>query len=227
MNVEWLPYLKLANDGNPCMAQQTYEPLVSADGTIFCKNYSWPTEYQYMETRDRPLYTKEVVDWFFENEVKYLEFFQNKSYAPEIIDINYNDRKIYLKWYQKSCNQIIYSGNAWPEELWRKQIKDIIIDQYKEGIYKLTMYPHCHYISDNGNMRSIDWYGCVPVESPYIQEKYMQGIIHDTAKFRLAEVGRPIDNFLNLEIMFKRSLSQHVLWGNQNMNYIYRELFDA
>ena len=223
----WNPYLKLDASGRPCMAQQTYEPLISLDGKTFCKNYSWPNDYQYTETKDRLLYTDEVAEWFFFNELTYLEYFKDKPYAPEILDIDYAGRKIFLKWYNVSCNQIIYGGHNWPETNWRKQIKDIMLDQYKEGVYKLTMYPHCHYIDTEGQMRAIDWYGCVPVEEPYIGEKYMQGIIHDTAKFRLEETGQAVDNVLNLETMFKRSLSEHVLWGDQNMSYIYKELFNA
>lgn len=226
MKLKWSPYLKLSNEGYPCMAQQTYEPLVSDDGKTFCCNYSWPTEYQYRETTDRPLYTEEVVEWFWYNELTYIEFFKGKPYAPEIIDINYTNRKIYLKWYDVSCNQVIYKSDPWPEDLWRTQIKDIILDQYNEGVYKLTMYPHCHYISADGNMRAIDWYGCVPVDEPYVEEKYMQGIIHETAQFRLEETGASINNVLNLETMFKRSLSTHVLWGDQNMSYIYKEIFN-
>lgn len=225
--MNWKPYLKLDETGHPCMAQQTYEPLVSEDGKTFCKNYAWPNEYQYMETADRPLYTAEVIEWFFHNELKYIKQFAEKPYAPEIIDIDYSDRKIYLKWYSTSCNQIIYSGLPYPQNVWRDQIKDIMLDIYKEGVYKLTMYPHCHYIDNNENMRAIDWYGCVPVDAPYIAEKYMQGIIHDTAKFRLEETGAAVDNVLNLETMFKRSLGEHVMWGDQNMSYIYKELFNA
>lgn len=225
--MQWTQYLKLSEEGNPCMAQQTYEPLVSADGKTFCKNYSWPNEYQYIETVNRPLYTDEVAEWFFQNELKYIGLFKDKSYAPEIIDVDYNTRKIYLKWYDKSCNQIIYSGKAWPAQQWRKQIKDIMLDQYNEGIYKLTMYPHCHYIDDNNNMRAIDWYGCVPVDRPYIEEKYMQGIIHETAQFRLEETGEAVDSVLNLETMFKRSLGTHVKWGDEDMSYIYKEIFNA
>jgi hypothetical protein len=227
MNLDnWNFYLKLSSDGAPCMAQQTYEPLISPDGTVFCKNYSFPNRYQYLETTNRPLYTEEVVGWFFDNELKWIEFFKDKPYAPEILDIDYQRKKIYLKWYQKSCNQIIFSGGEWPKE-WLIKIKDVVLDQYNSGVYKLTMYPHCHYIDNNDNMRAIDWYGCVPVNNPYIEEKYMQGIIHETAQFRLDETGLPISNLINLEIMFKRSLGQHVLWGEQNMYYIYKEIFDA
>ena len=223
--MQWTQYLKLSEEGNPCMAQQTYEPLVSADGKTFCKNYSWPNEYQYIETSNRPLYTDEVAEWFFYNELKYIELFKDKPYAPEIIDIDYTTRKIYLKWYGESCNQVIYSGKEWPSKKWHKQIKDIMLDQYNEGVYKLTMYPHCHYIDDHGQMRAIDWYGCVPVNTPYIGEKYMQGIIHETAQFRLEETGEAVNNVLNLETMFKRSLGTHVKWGDTDMSYIYKEIF--
>jgi hypothetical protein len=223
----WEPYLKLSTEGHPCMAQQTYEPLVSSDGKTFCKNYSFPNDYQFRETTNRPLYTEEVTEWFFNNELKYINLFKDKSYAPEIIDIDYNNKKIYLTWYHKSCNQIIYSDSRWPQDNWQQQIKNIILDQYSAGIYKLTMYPHCHYIDNDNNMRAIDWYGCVPVDTPYIKEKYMQGIIHETAQFRLEETGAAVDSVLNLETMFKRSLSTHVLWGTRNMNYIYEEIFNA
>lgn len=225
--ISWKPYFKLDTSGLPCMAQQTYEPLISDDGKLFCKNYSWPNEYQSIEDKNRPLYTAEVVEWFFTNEIKYIEKFIDKPYAPEIVDIDYYNKKIYLKWYDVSCNQIIYKPCHWPEKQWRQQIKDIIIDQYNEGVYKLTMYPHCHYIDTHGQMRAIDWYGCVPVEAPYIEEQYMQGIIHDTAKFRLEETGESVKGLLNLETMYKRSLGEHVLWGDQNMSYIYKEIFNG
>ena len=226
---KWNPYLKLSEEGVACMAQQTYEPLISPDGKTFCKNYAFPNKYQYLETTDRPLYTEEIVDWFFNNELKYIDYFKDFLYAPEIIDIDYNNKKIYLKWYGESCNQLIYSGIACKNTIfeWRCQIKDIILDQYQRGVYKLTMYPHCHYIDNHDQMRAIDWYGCVPVNDPYIEEKYMQGIIHETAQFRLDETGQLVEGKLNLEIMFKRSLGTHVMWGDQNMHYIYKELFDA
>jgi len=221
--MNWVPYLKLETEGRPCMDQQTYEPLVSSDGKTFCKNYNFPNDYAYRDTTDRPLYTEEVVDWFFENEIKYIEQFKNKPYAPEVIDIK--DKKIYIKWYGKSCNQIIYGKESWNEVDWLRQISDIIYDQYNEGVFKLTMYPHCHYIDSTGQMKAIDWYGCVPVDAPYIGEKYMQGIIHETAQFRLEETGKAVDNVLNLKTMFQRSLGTHVKWGEHSMRNIFNRIF--
>ena len=54
----------------------------------------------------------------------------------------------------------------------------------------------------------------------------MQGIIHETAQVRLEEIGKAVDSVLNLETRFKRSLSTHVLWGDQNMSYIYKKIFE-
>jgi hypothetical protein len=86
--MNWKPYLKLNEDGVPSMAQQTYEPLISSDGKTFCKNYSWPTDYQFMYEKERPLYTKEVTDWFFSNELMWIEYFKDSIYAPEVTDID-------------------------------------------------------------------------------------------------------------------------------------------
>lgn len=230
MNIDlWIPYLKFDNDSiQRCMAQQTYEPLVNPEGNIFCANYDWQNKYQ-RRNEERPLYTEEIVDYFFKQEVDSILKYKNKHYAPEIIDIDYKLKRLYFKWYKESCNEIIYSGRNLDDycDNWRKQIKHIIIDLYNSGTYKLTMYPHCHYIDEHGQMRAIDWYGCVPVDDPYIETKYMDAIIHSTAQFRLDETGELLNNTYNLELMFKGSLSKHVMWGSESMEYIYKEIFNT
>lgn len=226
-NINWIPYFKLDEAGTDCMAQQTYEPLISSDGKTFCKNYDHRNEYQKLTGEKRPLYNKKITDWFFKREILWIEKFKDKLYAPQILDIDHRTKKIYLKWYGKSCNQIMYGRGEWPKNEWKLKIKNIIKDQYSSGVYKLTMYPHCHYIDDDDNMRAIDWYGCVPINDPYVESIYMDAIIHETAKFRLAETGEIIDNRYNLEIMFKRSLSTHVMWGDENMSFVYKEIFNA
>jgi len=224
MNIDnWTQYYKYSDQGDRCMAQQTYEPLISLDRKMFCKNYYRKNSYQ--KYQERPLYTDDVVDFFFEQELKYLDVFSNKPYAPEILDVDYNNRRIFIKWYDKSCNEIIQEQSDWPQSEWLEKISDIVVDQVRSGIYKLTIYPHCHYIDDDNNMRAIDWYGCVPVNDPFIEEKYMQGIIHETAKFRLDETGNPTNGKLNLEIMFKKSLGKHIKWGDHNLSDVYKRVF--
>jgi hypothetical protein len=230
MNLDnWIPYLKFNDDGTSrCMAQQTYEPLVSPDGSIFCANYDWANKYQRQDDPIRETYTQNVIDWFWKNEISNLLKFKDKPYTPTIIDIDYRTKRVFFEWQGETCNEIIYSGRNLDNycKNWKEQLHFIMTDLFKEGTYKLTMYPHCHFIKD-GQMQTIDWYGCVPVTDPFIDTEYMDGIIHESAKFRLAETGAIVNNKYNLEIMFKRSMQEHVRWGTQNMEYIYKEIVNA
>ena len=224
----WTPFLKLDDDGIRCMSQQTYEPLINPERTVFCANYDWTNAYQRQEDSNRTLYTNTVTDWFFDNEVQNLLKYKDKSYAPTVIDIDYKAKRIFFEWQGETCNEIIYSGRLLDNYCsnWQEQIRYIMTDLYNEGTYKLTMYPHCHFIKD-GQMQTIDWYGCVPVSNPSIDAEYMDGIIHESAKFRLVETGAVVDNKYNLEIMFQRSMQEHVKWGSQSMEYIYKEIFNV
>lgn len=227
MTNNWIPFLKLDEDGTRCMSQQTYEPLLNPERTVFCANYDWKNTYQRQEDPIRELYTRDVADWFFNNEVTNLLKYKEKQYMPTLIDIDYNAKQIFFEWQGDTCNEIIYSGQNLDNYCsdWKAQLQYIMTDLYKEGSYKLTMYPHCHFIKD-GQMKTIDWYGCIPVNNPFIGAEYMDGIIHESAKFRLAETGAIIDNKYNLEIMFQRSMQEHVMWGTQSMDYIYKEIFN-
>ena len=224
----WIPFLKIDEDGSRCMSQQTYEPLFNPEHTVFCANYDWSNKYQRQEDSNRMLYTPAVTNWFFDNEVKNLLRYKDKPYTPTIIDIDYNAKQIFFEWQGETCNEIIYSGRNLDNYCsdWKNQLQYIMTDLYREGSYKLTMYPHCHFIKD-GQMQTIDWYGCVPVNDPHIDAEYMDGIIHESAKFRLAETGAIVDNKYNLEIMFQRSMQEHVKWGNYTMEFIYRKIFNA
>ncbi len=224
MNIDyWNYYYKFSEPNKKGIAQTTYEPLINPEGNIFCANYSLDSTY-HQSMGPRPLYTKEVIDWFFNNDVKNLERFSKKSYAPEILDIDYANKRIFLKWYKITCNDTVYSSDSWPLE-WLDQLKEIMLDQYNEGYYKLTMYSHCHYITDYGQMKAIDWYGCLPISQPLVPKVCMDAIIHDSAKFRLEETGPVEDGYYNMETMFKRGLEEHVLWGSKNLKFIYDAIF--
>jgi len=223
----WIPFYKYDDSGKSgCMAQQTYEPLISLDGKIFCANYDWKNKYQHEWQPDRRKYTRDVVEYFFNKEVEYASRFADKQWAPQIVDIDYIRKRIFYKWHGPTCNEILYTGGTLPDD-WKLQIRNIMIDAFSAGVYKLTMYPHCHFYDSNGIMHTIDMYGCVEVNDPFIETKYMDGIIHETAQFRLDETGELVDGKYNLETMFKQSISTHVKWGKDNMNFIYKEIFNA
>lgn len=221
----WIPYYKYDEQGKPgCMSQQTYEPLISPDGKTFCANYSYDNKYQRLWQPDRPLYTEEVVEYFFRKEVEYALKFQSKPWAPEIIEMDWTDKRIFYKWNGPTCNEMIYGNGIIPDD-WKIQIHSIMTDLFREGVYKLTMYPHCHFFDTHGQMHCIDMYGCVDVNDPYIDKFIMDGIIHDTARFRLEETGELIDNRYNLEKMFIKSLNTHVKWGDDTLEHVYQSIF--
>jgi hypothetical protein len=217
--IDWQPFFKYGDDGTLCLAQQTYEPLISPDRKTFCANYDWQNKYQRMyESRD--LYTADVCEWFFQNEIYHLSKFKTKSYVPDILDIDQKNKKIFFKWNGYTFNEMLFRGDVVE---WREQLKYIILDLYNEGTYKLTMYPHCHFLDENGTMKSIDWYGCVPVTNPLIETKYMDAIVHETARFRLNETVRTETHY-NLELMYKQSMRSHVRWAGETLEYINDEI---
>lgn len=220
----WIPFFKFEENGvGGAMSQQTYEPLISPDGKTFCANYDWNNKYQRYEHSVRLDYTKEVVDYFFAKEIEYAQRFAGQSWAPEILEIDRSRHRIYYKWNSPCCNEIIYRDKIYPVE-WKKQINKIITEIYQLGVYKLTMYPHCHYIDNEGQMHTIDMYGCVEVNDPYIEKKIMDGIIHETARFRLDEIEPIINDRYNLEKMFFNSLRAHVKWGEHTLDFVYQNI---
>ena len=63
----WTRFYKYSEDGiGGRMSQQTYEPLISPDGKIFCANYDWQNEYQRTWQPNRIGYTQDVVEYFFD-----------------------------------------------------------------------------------------------------------------------------------------------------------------
>lgn len=223
----WQPFFKLDENGKRCMAQQTYEPLINPERTVFCANYDWLNTYQKYDEPVRELYTKEVVDYFFGKEIEYAHRFSTKPWGAKIIEIDYLRKRLFVEWNGETANEIIYSKRNFADYCpdWREQYNTIMTDMYKDGVYKLTMYPHCHYVDKGGVLRTLDWYGCVEVNDPFIEAKYMDGIIHHTALFRLAETGDLINGRYNLENMFKGSLGTHVLWGDEPMKDVYFNIF--
>lgn len=227
MNLDrWRPFYKYDDQGNPgSMSQQTYEPLISLDGKTFCANYDVDNQYQRLWQPHRPLYTEQVVNYFFNKEIEYALRFQTQPWAPQILEIDQVNKRIFYRYNGPTCNEIIYSGGQLPND-WKIQINQIMMDLFHNGVYKLTMYPHCHFFDEHGQMHAIDMYGCVESSYPYIAKHIMDGIIHETAQFRLDETGDLVNNHYNLEIMFKKSLSQHVKWGKDTLEFVYKNMFE-
>jgi len=222
---DWTYFYKLGDSGNECWPQQTYEPLISPDRKTFCMNYDPNNYYQHNLTKsDRSHYKQEIVEWFFENEVRFLEYFSEKTYLPRDCDIDYKNRKIFFSWNDMCCNHYTNSTKEWPKKQWLKQIEDIILDQVNSRVYKLSMYPHCHFIDKDGEMKAFDYYSSVIVDKHMVPKEYVDAILSDTSAYRLNDKNVVSDKFVNTEEMFKNALLYHVRWGNEGLDYVYRKI---
>lgn len=219
MNIDnWLFYYKThEKELYPTTTQMCYEPRVSLDGTTFCMNFCYPSNYQI--NQERLSYSQDLVNLMFDREVKYLEIFKDSFWAPEVLDIQ--DKKIFIKWYGKTCNDLIYKENNLPNT-WKEDIERIILDQFNNGYYKASLYPHSHYYDNDGIMRSIDFYTCVSINDPFLSYKDIEGVIGtDTTRFTDATNEGKVD----ISKIFKSGLLEYSNWP-ENLTDIYYRIFN-
>ena len=231
MNTDnWIPFYKInPEDNNLIETNLIYTPLVSPSGNTFCMSFDYKNKYQHEDLAhwlpERPYYTKEMVKFFFDREVKYLSVFKDYSWAPRNISIDYDEQKIFFSWSGETCNQIVYGNRNLDDECpnWKEQMFTIIKDIVDAGYYKPSLYPHCYYI-DDGVLRTIDFYGCIEKEHPYIALEDIRGMIGETSgpRFEAAIV----DGFLNLEVLFKGALQSWVKWPDDVLPEFYRKLYE-
>ena len=216
---DWLLYYKQAEtEGGPITTQMCYAPLVSPDGSIFCMDFTYPTDYQ--ATQGRLSYTAEFVNFMWEREVICLQRIEKFSWAPEVLGVD--GKKIFIKWYGKTCNDLVYGSKDLEQKhpMWRQQIRNIVVEQYNQNMLKPTVYPHSHYFDDRGNMRAIDFYSCVSKSNPLLPYNLIESMIGSNSRFDAAREG---DN-INVETIFKSGLKDFSKWPG-GLEFIYRELY--
>jgi len=213
----WTHYNKLDDFGLPCHTQMSYEPLINQERNVFCMNFDPNNTYQdYMNTLG---FIPEIVPELFNTEVKYLTQFQKYNWAPEILDIQKN--RIYFRWYDNTCNDIIQTGKDLPDG-WKDQLSSIINNQLDDRVYKVTQYPHCFYVDDNGQLRTFDFYGCFDFDDCLVPFSKIKGIISDKSIGRITEV--QTGEMVNMRDMFLNSLRTHIKWPDNHLHEIYKLL---
>lgn len=190
-------------DNTLCKTNLLYTPYVNNDGSILCIDYS--PNFDYQKSTE---VSNELIEFFFKKELKYLQEFQGKPWAPTILDIN--GQKIYIEFNSITLNQILMSGQDLSKVLpdWKDQLSNIIVDIDSMGYYKLALYPHSFFISNNNQLKVLDFYTFLEKSSPYISRKFIQGMIGKLSenRFNEATVGENID----FRIFFKQSLTTHL-----------------
>lgn len=225
MNINnWKELLKYHN-GEWCLPQRLYQPLVNPEKTIFCKNYNYADQIAALGNNYVGFHNKSAVEYFFRTEICYLQKLANLSFAPNILDIDYKNKRIFIEWNDYYCNEHIYFYNNWPIDDWLKQLKDIVIEQCSQGIYKLTLDSHSHFIDKNGNLKAINYYGVVPINYPFIPKQIAKSYYQEYFTEKIFSNDLISHNLINAENKFKRSLQEKVKWGDYSLIEIYNHLF--
>lgn len=219
----WRYFYKIDQyDRTYCPANIIYSPYISPDDSTYCM--SWDHEDPYQFSTYRTAYTKDTVDFFYKREREFLEMFKDKPWAPEILEIDDAQKKIFYKW-GKSCNHLIYSGEQDLNELcptWKEQLSAIITDVYDAGYYKMSMYPHCCYLDESNNLRTMDFYACVSRAHPLIEKTVLQGLIglDEANRFGTASAG----DYIDFTVFFKEAMLYHIKWPDNPLPGLYRKL---
>lgn len=227
MNIErWDHYYKIDPEYNSRVGNNMlYTPYINKDRTIMCQ--SWDHTNPYQKPHKRPDFTEKLIDYFFVREVEHFTRYKNKSWCPEIYDIDFSKKRIYLEFPGETLNDVAYmEGRGLDVEIpnWREQVFDIIKDIYDNGYMKLSLYPHCFYVSKQTNrLKTFDFYPCISRKNPYIPITDFVGMIGNdsTGRFKEAIEG---DN-INFNYFFERILSTHVKWPTDPFPEFHKRLF--
>lgn len=174
-----------------------YVPRINDDKSIFCMDYNINKSYFF----DRPLYTEEICQFYFDNETRWINHFKDKTFAPEIIDIDYANRKIFFKWYDSSLNHLI--ENKKNLDAYKNKIKDILIELSK-SVLKINYYPHTCYLDLNNNVRLHDFYGCVSATNSFLPIEKLTPILGKMDVWRFGQYNK--DGLVDMKKVYDMSL---------------------
>lgn len=200
MNIDdWDIFYKFKH-GNYARANLVYVPRLSPQKDVFCMDYNVDKRYFF----DRPLYTQEVCNFFFDNEWFWLDNCKNESFSPEIVDVDHNKRQIFFKWYDTSLNHII-ENKSFKEE-YVPRLKELRTHLEKIGILKINFYPHTTYLKDDV-IKIHDFYGCISKHTFYLPWDKVKTILSPMNVWQMGQFES--DGLLNMEKVYYHNIKNN------------------
>jgi hypothetical protein len=222
---DWRYYYKLTQHSILAESNLLYTPTISPDGSMMCMHYCIDKTYR-SNTPDS--LAEELVDWFFRREVRFLKEFAHFDFTPTIYEIDLISRKIIIEWNTETLSQIVFNPDrSLDRELpdWQEQIKNILINTKKFEHYKMSLYPHCFFISKEGKLKTIDYYAVVPYNERFIERHIIEGVIGSQGAYRFDE---STDNGrLDFKKFFEITLTQHLknYWPTSLFSELFEEIY--
>jgi hypothetical protein len=222
---DWKYYLKLQPNGTPSESNLLYTPTVNPEGTMMCMHYCSDPSYRNQTS----VISEDVITWFFDREVRFLQEFSHLDSTPAVYEIDTVNRKIIIEWNNETLSQIVFDPNRdLNQELpeWKEQIGKILKDIKKENCWKMSLYPHCFYISKQGQLKTIDYYSVVPYSERFIDRKIIEEIIGPEGAYRFDE--STDDGKIDFKKFFKITLTQHLnnFWPDSVFPKLFEEVND-
>ena len=220
----WEYYFKLTQQQRLVESNLLYTPTVSPDGSMMCMHYCIDKKYRSNTPTEL---TDELVDWFFHREVRFLKEIEQFDFTPIVYEIDLVNKKIIIEWNNETLSQIVFNPDrSLDQELpnWREQIKSMLLDTKKFEHYKMSLYPHCFFISKEGKLKTIDYYAVVPYNERFIERKIIEGVIGPQGAYRFnnaTEAGQ-----LDFKKFFEITLTQHLVnyWPQSPFTKLFEEI---
>lgn len=226
-NTGWEYVWKYADKGDRFELSSTnvlYTPTINPEKNKMCMHYVVDTSYMTGSCVPR---TEEMLEFWFRRELNYLELFQGNSWCPEIYDVDYNNRKILIEFNKENLNIPIYTtGRSLEEEypFWKEDLFNIIKEIYDLGYYKSSIYPHCFFYTDNGQMKMIDYYATLPKNDTRIHKDVIEPIIGVDSEQRFIEVKD--GDYYEMQDHFKNSLKKWIKWPGDPLPEFFDMVFE-
>jgi hypothetical protein len=201
-----------------------YTPLISPDGSMLCLCYNTSSDYQNYNNS----LTQELLDFFFDIELKNLRLFQGQIWAPKIIEEDISNKKIFIEFNKETLNYpLVLTSRDINQEIpnWKEQIFNILKDINTAGYYKMSLYPHCFFMGIDGNIKTIDFYACLPKDDCKIPRNKIETIIGNQSTERFDK--STIDDYIDFKIFFEITMKNHLAntWTDNPFPEYYKRLF--
>jgi len=222
-NTGW-KYIKKLTNGFPSSTNVLYVPTISPELDKMCMYFTEEPQ-EYMEGSCVPR-TKELMDYFFQRELNYLRLFQGKPWCPIIYDVDEQERKILIEFNKESLNWSVYEKGRFlglEHPTWKDDLFSVIKDIYDLGYYKASLYTHCFFYTDSGQLKMIDYYATIDKTDSRIHKSLIEPIIGADSHHRFIEV-RDGDYF-EMGEHFKNSLKTWIKWPDDPFPEFYDRIF--
>ena len=223
MNTDnWTYLYKLMENGIKADTNLLYVPKLNPEKNIMCMHYSPDKNYKKDGVTDLDL-----INWFFEREVRFLTDLQHLKCTPMLYDVDIKNKKLFIEWNNETLSYVVNDPNrSIDEELpnWKHQLKEAFKEFHNAGYYKMSLYPHCFFIDNNKQLKTIDYYAVVPHNEPYIEYKLIEGIVGEYGKYRFE---MSTDNgLLNINKFHEITVTTHndVYWPYNPFKEVYEEI---